>query len=162
MSPKIALPSWVFSSSAASLQFLLLRLSVTAQFIWSAKPFSHGLYLPRAGSFSRETRGGSSVVVGDPYVHAFMLLGCVRYSIHSHAASWFSSCPVADPANITRLSPATVVAHPAGPAGIGATSHLPLMFGNDDFISPPNHAPASYIATLPVANATRPSDVALL
>src|SRR5215208_1089806 len=148
----MALPSCLFSSSAASPQFLLLRLSATAQFIWSAKPSSHGLYFPSAGSSNRSLRGGRSVVVGDPYVHAFMLSGCVRYSIHSHAASWLSSL------NITRLSPATVVAHiPVGPEGSGATSHLPLICGNEDFISPPNQAPASYLATLPLANATRPS-----
>src|SRR4026208_1867734 len=139
----MALPSCLFSASAASPQLLLLRLSATAQSICSAKPCSHGLYFPRSGSFSRSVLGGNSVVVGDPKVHAFMLSGCVRYSIHSHAASWFF-----DWLNITRLCPAPVAAHPAGPDGNGTTSHLPSIWGNDDFISPPNHEPASYIPTL--------------
>jgi len=92
------------------------------------------------------------VAVGVPKVHSFMLSGRDRNSIHSHAASLFLLLLVT-----TRLSPAMVVAQRAGPTGIGATLHLPVIFGNDCVISPPNQAPASYMATCPLANATRPS-----
>src|SRR5439155_27219617 len=149
----MALPSCVFSASEICGHFGLVRLSFTAQLICWAMSFSQGLNLPRSGSDSSDWRGGSSVVVFDPKVQVFMLAAEDRYSIHNQAASAFLVW-----LNTTRESPAMVVAHPAGPLGIGATAHLPLVcLGNEASISPPNQAPASYMATFPVANATLPS-----
>src|SRR5919112_3375456 len=148
----MALPSSVLRASEAWPQFGLVVVSLTAHFIWSAKPLSQGLYRPSWGSESSDWRGGSRVAVGVPKVHSFMFSGRDRYSIHSQAASLFLLWLVT-----TKLSPAMVVAQRAGPAGSGATLHLPLIFGNDWAISPPNQAPAMYMPTLPVAKATRPS-----
>src|SRR5215213_6465257 len=148
----MALPSSVLRASEAYPQYVFLVGTFTEKFIWSAKPLSQGLYLPSSGSDSSDWRGGSSVAVGVPKVHSFMLSGRDRNSTHSQAASLFLLWLVT-----TRLSPAMVVAQRAGPAGSGATLHLPLIFGNDWAISPPNQAPAMYMPTLPVANAVRPS-----
>src|SRR5919205_784438 len=51
-----------------------------------------------------------------------------------------------------RLLPLRAPRRAAGPReGFERRGHLPSIFGNSVFIWPPNHAPASYIATLPVA-----------
>src|SRR5437588_12198184 len=142
----MALPSCVLSASEICGHFGFVRLSFTAQLICFAMSASQGLNLPSWGSLSSDWRGGSRVVVLDPNVQVFMFLALARNSIHNQAASavfvWL---------NMTRVSPAIVVAHPFGPFGIGETAHFPLIFGNSVSIWPPNQAPASYMPTLPGA-----------
>src|ERR687894_2923816 len=108
----MALPSSALRASEACPQLGLVVVSLTAHFIWSAKPLSQGLYRPSSGSASSDWRGGSRVAVGVPKVHSFRFSGRDRNSIHSQAASLFLLALVT-----ARLSPAMVVAQRAGPTG---------------------------------------------
>src|SRR5919202_4284238 len=80
-----------------------------------------------------------------------MIWGAERNSIHFQAASLFLLC-----SKITSASPAIVVAHCLS-SGSGAAAHLPLISGNSLRSVPANQAPATYMATVPLAKATRPS-----
>src|SRR4051794_28089343 len=148
----MALPrSWLSLSSTLGHLGLAITL-LTAHFIWSAKPLSTGLSAVSSGDSSSDVRGGSKVLPLLLKVHCATFSGWERNSSHFHVASWFFP-----PLKSTRLSPAIVVAQPADPSGSGAAAHLPLIFGNSPSRTPANHAPAMYMATFPVANATRPS-----
>src|SRR4051794_37831025 len=148
----MALPSSWFSdfSTCGNLGFAS-GLS-TPHFMRSANGFSTGLAWGRSGEFNRDARGGRSGPFADLQVQRARLSGRERYSIHLQAASDFLVC-----ANITSESPAIVVLQPAVPFGSGAAAHLPSIFGNSECSVPANQAPATYIPTLPCANATRPS-----
>src|SRR5690348_5255291 len=136
-------------------QFGLSLRFVMPHFMLSANGFRIGLDLNVAGLFRSDVRGGSSVV-GFFFVPRFsraMFCGAERNSIHFQAASWF--LPVD---GITRASPAMVVAQGlvAVIVGSGATAQLfPICFLKLFSISPANHAPAMYMAVLPVANVLR-------
>src|SRR5690242_14843484 len=136
-------------------QFGLLLRFVMPHFILSANGFRIGLALNVSGLFRSDVRGGSRVV-GFCFVPRFsraMFCGAERNSIHFHAASWFLPAD-----GITRASPAMVVAQGlvAVSVGCGATAQLfPICFLNVFSISPANHAPAMYIAVLPVAKVLR-------
>src|SRR3954447_20816467 len=136
-------------------QFGFWLRSVMPHFMLSANGFSTGLALNVAGLFRSDVRGGSRVVgfFGVPRLSRAMFGGAERNSIHFQAASWFWPDD-----GITRASPAMVVAHglPAVSVGSGATAQLlPICFLKLFSISPANHAPAMYIAVLPVAKVTR-------
>src|SRR6185312_2412910 len=112
---------------------------VMPHFMLSANGLRIGLDLNVSGLFRSDDRGGSC--------------GADRNSIHFQAASWLWPA-----AGMTSASPAMVVAQglPAVSVGSGATAQLfPIVFLNVFSISPANHAPAMYIAVLPVANVPR-------
>src|SRR5947208_2558914 len=136
-------------------QFGFWLRSVMPHFMLAANGFRMGLDLKVAGLFRSEVRGGRSVV-GFFFVPRFssaMFCGAERNSIHFQAASWFLPAD-----GITSASPAIVVAQglPAVSVGRGATAQLFLIvFLNVFSISPANHAPAMYMAVLPVAKVLR-------
>src|SRR3954463_14251942 len=148
----MALPSCSLSVSSTFGHFGLLIRLVTPQSIALMKPLSTGLFSTSSGDCRSDVRVGMIVLVGSSTVQRFMLSGRVRKSIQIQAASCLSPCE-----NATRLSPAIVVLHPASPSGSGAVAHLPSIFGNSSLSTPASHAPAMYMPTLPLANATRPS-----
>src|SRR4051794_15571856 len=151
-SPYIALPRWSLSDSSIFGHFGLAITLATPHFIWSAKPLRIGFFSARRGEFSSDVRGGSVVPFGLPNVHFSMFAGVERNSTHFHAAS----CCL-PPDGMTSVSPAIVVAQPWLPSGSGAAAHLPSSLGYSPVSVLANQAPAMYIATLPLANATRPS-----
>src|SRR6185437_546695 len=128
---------------------------VMPHFMLSANGLRIGLDLNVSGLFRSDDRGGSSVV-GFFFVPRFsraMFCGADRNSIHFQAASWLWPA-----AGMTSASPAMVVAQglPTVSVGSGATAQLfPIVFLNVFSISPANHAPAMYIAVLPVAKVPR-------
>src|SRR3954454_4740413 len=130
-------------------------MSVMPHFMLVANGLRTGLDVKVAGLFRSDVRGGRSVV-GFFFVPRFsraMFCGADRNSIHFQAASWFLPAD-----GITRASPAMVVAQglPAVSVGSGATAQLsPIWFLKLFCISPANHAPAMYIAVLPVAKVLR-------
>src|SRR5436305_6036980 len=136
-------------------QFGFWLRSVMPHFMFAAKGFRIGLLLNVAGLLRSDVRGGSSVV-GFFFVPRFssaMFCGAERNSIHFQAASWFLPAD-----GITSASPAIVVAQglPAVSVGSGATAQLfPIWFLKLFCISPANHAPAMYMAVLPVAKVVR-------
>src|SRR3989304_6746204 len=98
-------------------------------------------------------RGGSRVEGASsvPRFSSRIFSGAETHSIHLKAASWFLL-----PENTTRWSDATVVAQRSS-CGSGAVAHKPVTSGNSVNNVPANHEPAMYMATSPLANATRPS-----
>src|SRR3954451_19751840 len=147
----MALPSWSLRMVSIRGYLGLETVLATPHDIRSAKGFRTGFALARSGLLISDFVVGSSVP-SVLYVHLAMLSGWERYSIHSHPASETFVL-----LNITSESPARVVLHPAAPLGGGAAAHLPLSLGYSSASVPANHAPAMYIATSPLANATRPS-----
>src|SRR3954454_1385874 len=140
---------------STSPQFGLSLRSVIPHFMLSANGFRIGLALNVSGLFRSDVRGGNSVV-GFFFVPRFssaMFCGAERNSIHFQAASWFLPAE-----GITSASPAMVVAQglPSVSVGNGATAQLFLIWFLKLFcISPANHAPAMYMAVLPVAKVVR-------
>src|SRR5689334_23731676 len=136
-------------------QFGFWLRSVMPHFMLAANGFRIGFDLNVSGLFRSDDRGGSSVV-GFFFVPRFsraMFCGADRNSIHFQAASWLWPAD-----GMMSASPAMVVAQglPAVSVGSGATAQLlPICFLKLFSISPANHAPAMYMAVLPVAKVTR-------
>src|SRR3954451_1522266 len=148
----MALPSWSLRICSTFGHFGLLMRLVTPQLISFTKPLRTGFFSARSGEFRSDVRVGMIVLFGSSTLHRFMFSGWLRNSIHVHAASWFLLAE-----NSVRLSPAIVVLQPASPSGSGAVAHLPSIFGNSSLSTPASQAPAMYMPTVPLANATRPS-----
>src|SRR4051794_33804161 len=149
----MARESWSFSFCSMRGHAGLAAVLMRPHFICWAKPFRIGLALNVAGSSSSDTRVGSSepgwAFVPIAITRAFC--GAERNSIHFQAASLFLL-----ELRMVSASPAIVVPHCLS-FGSGATLHLPLILGNCSSSVEANQAPASYIATVPWANVTRPS-----
>src|SRR5205085_7319404 len=131
--------------------FGLFTVVTTPHFSSDANPERTGKFLKMSPGWASVSVSGGSRDCPFPVFQVIRLLGWSRNSIHFHAASGFL-----DWEKTPRPSSAMVVAH-FWSCGMGVMAHFPLIWGNSVWVVPANHAPASYMATLPCAKNTRPS-----